>query len=185
MTLPRRVAAFFTVWALAGAACGVLGGDTLSDAQQAIADLSFERSDLRVVGAVDHADRTYRAGEPIVLSAEITRPAYVAVLRVLPNGATTLVFPNRNHAATRLAPHKPLRIALPRVAPEPGTVLYEFVATTNGASWLFARKPEGQGEFAELGTTTRAVAKNIAVSLKPGPGSEAAIAHLAVRVAGK
>ena len=66
----------------------------------------------------------------------------------------------------------------------PGVVLFEFVATVRSSSWLFSRKPEGSADFAELGATTRALAKDIVTSLQPGPGSATAAAHLTVRVKG-
>ncbi len=183
----RRSAAALALSALAGAACAIIGGGGLSDAQQVIADLKLGPSDLAVVGGVDRAGRTYRVGEPIGLSAEVNQPAYVAVLRVLPNGTTTLLFPNKHHPAAQLAANAPLRIADPGsalaiAAETPGVVLFEFIAASDGRSWLFSRKPQGAADFAELGATTRAIAKDIVDSLKPGPGRKTALTHLVVRV---
>ena len=194
----------------AGAACGVIGdSETLTDAQQVIAAMKIGRADpktadpkaadpkgadppgddLKITGAVDHADRSYRVGEPIALTVEVNKAAYVAVLRVMPSGATTLVFPNSRQATARVPagatlhipePGAPLRIA----ADKPGVVLFEFVASTRGGSWLFDRKPKEPAEFAELGATTRALARDIVLSLKVGRGSETAASHLALRVRG-
>lgn len=180
------LAAGVMVWALAGAACSAIGGgDTLSDAQQVIAELHLGPSELNVVGGV--ADR-YRAGSPIVLSVEVNQPAHVAVLRVLRSGATAVIFPNREHPSAQVAANSPLRIpdpgsSLPIAPDEPGVVLFEFIAAQRSDSWLFHRTPVGSGELAELGTTTRALANDVVTSLKPGPGSATAAAHLTVRVA--
>lgn len=210
------LAPFAVVLAAAGAACGVIAdSETLTDAQQVIAAMKINRADLKaaglkgadpkaadpkgadptgddlkIEGAVDHADRSYRVGEPIALSVEVNKAAYVAVLRVMPNGATTLVFPNRRQAKARVPagatlhipePGAPLKIA----ADKPGVVLFEFVASTREGSWLFSRKPQEPAEFAELGATTRALAKDIVLSLKVGHGSDTAASHLALRVRGE
>lgn len=184
-----RAALALAGWLAAGTACGVGGGgDRLSDAEQVIADMKIGPSGLTITGGVDRADRAYRVGEPITLSAEVNRVAYVAVLRVLPNGTTTLVFPNKAQPGARVAANSPLRIPVPGVATRltaeaPGVVLFEFIASANGSSWLFGRKPQGAADFAELGTTTRALAKDIVDSLKPGPGRDTAAASVTVRVA--
>jgi hypothetical protein len=188
---PLRAA--LALWAAAGAACGVVGGgEGLTDAQQAIADMPIgpqdrAGADLKIIGAVDHADRRYRVGEPILLSVEVNQPAFVAVLRVLPNGVTTLIFPNRRHPKAQLPANAPLRLPEPGAPPDivaetPGGALFEFIAATRGDSWLFSRKPQGAADFAELGTTTRALARDIVLSLRSGYG--AAAAHLALRVRG-
>jgi hypothetical protein len=172
---------------LTGAACNATGGGTSSDAQDVVAAMKLGPSDLSVVGAVDRADDGYRTGEPVVLTVEVNKPAYVAVLRVLPNGATTLVFPNRAHPQAQVAANSPLRIpdagsATKITAATSGTVLFEFIAATRGGSWLFTREPEGSADFAELGVTTRALAKDIVTSLQPSPGSATAAAHIKIRV---
>jgi hypothetical protein len=140
------------------------------------------------VGAVDHADRPYNVGEPIVLSVEVNQAAFVAVLQVMPSGATRLIFPNRRHGGAQLAANSPL--SLPEAgdpaviaAENPGVVLFEFIASTRGGSWLFNRKPQEAADFAELGTTTRALAKDIVLSLGGGHGTAAS--HLALRVRGE
>jgi hypothetical protein len=179
----------------AAAACGVVGvREGLTDAQEVIADMKVGPSasaeaSLEIIGAVDHADRRYRVGEPIALSLQVNRPAFVAVLRVMPNGATTLIFPNRRHASAQLPANSPLRLPEPGdpvtiTADKPGVALFEFLASNRGNSWLFNRKPQEGADFAELGTTTRALAKDIVASLRVGHGADTAVAHLAVRVRG-
>jgi hypothetical protein len=183
------------LWAATSAACGVVGNsEALTDAQEVIADMKIgpaspEGANLTIIGAVDHADRRYRVGEPIALSVEVNQPAYVAVLRVMPSGATTLIFPNRRHASAQVRANTPLRLPEPGdpviiTADKPGVALFEFVASSRGDSWVFNRKPQETADFAELGTTTRALAKDILTSLKVGQGADTAAAHLALRVRG-
>jgi hypothetical protein len=186
----RPAPILFAVWAATGAACGVIGDkERLSDAQAVIADMKIGSSDqpaagLTIIGAVDPADRRYRVGEPVSLSVEVNRAAYVAVLRVMPNGATTLIFPNRRHGNAQLAANSPLRVAENIAAEKPGVALFEFIASTRGDSWLFNRKPQEAADFAELGTTTRLIAKDIVTSLRVGHGADTASSHLALRVEG-
>ncbi len=207
MSARRPALVALALWAVAGAvagaACSAIGDSAaLTDAQQAIADMKIGPSDvsgaeLKIIGGVDHGDRRYRVGEPVTLSVEVNKAAFVAVLRVMPNGATTLVFPNRQHATAQVPANSPLRIPEPGApftitADKPGVVLFEFVAASRGGSWLFNRTPgtarkgrpsggEGSADFAELGTTTRALAKDIVISLGVGHGADIAAAHLALR----
>jgi uncharacterized protein DUF4384 len=190
---PARIA--LALGAAACAACGVIGdSERLTDAQQVIADMKIGLSDrqgtgLTIAGAVDHADRRYRVGEPIALSVQVNQAAYVAVLRVMPNGATTLIFPNGRHASARIAANAPLRLPEPGApvviaAESPGVALFEFVAARRGDSWLFNRKPAAGADFVELGTTSRALAKDILLSLRAGHGADTAASHLALKVLG-
>lgn len=183
MTGRRIGAAALALWAAAGAGCGAIGGAgfELTDAQQVIADMKLGPSELRVVGGVDRADRTYRVGEPIALTLQVNNPAKAAVLRVLANGTTTQLFPSKEQPAAEVAANAVVRVA-GGVLDKPGIVLFEFVAAGAGDSFLFDKKRAEESTHAELGTTTRALAKEIAQSLKPGPGRDTAAAHLAVRV---
>jgi Domain of unknown function (DUF4384) len=187
MPPPARIALALS---LAAAACSVVGdGETLSDAQQVIAEMKIgppgqKAGDLTITGSVDHEDRRYRVGEPITLSVEVSKEAYVAVLRVMPSGATTLIFPSKLHPAAQVAAHSVLRIPDPAsigavAADRPGVVLLEIIAASRGGSFLFSPKPAGSADFAELGTTTRALAKDIVGSLR---GGETAASHLTLVV---
>jgi hypothetical protein len=196
----RQLLTALALWAGAGAGCGVIGDkEALTDAQQVIAAMKIGASDrqgadpqgagLKIIGAVDHADRSYRLGEPIGVSVQVNKAAYVAVLRVMPNGATTLVFPNSRQLTARVPADSPLHIPEPGApskitADKPGVVLLEFVASNRGDSWLFNRKPQEPADFAELGATTRALAKDIVLSVRAGQGSDSAASHLALRVRG-
>jgi uncharacterized protein DUF4384 len=193
VSLRRLLRAALTLWAVAVAGCGVIDSERLTDAQRVIADIKIgpavqRGEDLQVVATAEHADRRYRVGEPIVLSVHVNQPAYVAVLRVLPSGVTTLIFPNRRHPNAQLAANTPLRLPEPGdphtiAVDKPGVALFEFVAATGGNAWLFNRKPQEGADFAELGTTTRAIARDIVLSLGPGRATAAA-SHLVLRVSG-
>ena len=50
---------------------------------------------LGVVAWVDHPDNTYAAGERVRLFVQTNKDAYLTVLNVAPDGATTVLFPNR------------------------------------------------------------------------------------------
>jgi hypothetical protein len=69
-------------------------------------------------------------------------------------------------------------------ADKPGTVLFEFIASTRGDSWLFNRAPDDGSDFADLGVTTRNIAKDLIDTLKPGSAHEVAATYLTVRIAG-
>lgn len=182
MTGRRPALAAAALWAIAGAGCTLVGDSVvLTDAQQVIADMKLGPSELKIFGTVDHLDRAYRAGEPIALTLQVNKDAKAAVLRVLANGTTTLLFPSKEHPAAKAAANTV--VAVPGVtADTPGTVLFEFVAAGSGDSFLFDKNRAEEGAHAQLGATTRALAKEIMMSLKPGPGRETAAAHLAVRV---
>jgi hypothetical protein len=182
VTRPRSALAAAALWAIAGAGCTLVGDSLeLTDAQQVIADMKLGPSELRVVGGVDHANRSYRVGEPISLTLQVNKDAKAAVLRVLSNGTTTLLFPSKEHPAAEVAANTV--VSVPGISADaPGIVLFEFIASGSSDSFLFDKKRAEQGTHAELGATTRAIAKEIVMSVKPGPGRDAASAHLAVRI---
>src|SRR5207302_9684101 len=144
----RAAVAALILWAALGVGCSVLQGDQLTDAQQVIAELKTGPSDLKIVGRIEQADRHYRTGEPIALSLEVSKPAYVAVLRVLPNGVTTRLFPNKYQSSAQVAANTAVRVpatggALTIAVGKPGGVLFAFIAAASGQSWLVSRRPTG------------------------------------------
>ena len=126
--------------------------DELTDAQQAIADAKLGAGDLTIEGSVDRLDTIYAPGQPITLSVKTNKDAYVAILRVLPNGDTAIVFPNRAHRDAGLKANTVLMVpaqgeAVKIVVDKPGTVLFKFIASTSGNSWLFKRAPDEGSEI--------------------------------------
>ncbi|HVH81575.1 MAG TPA: DUF4384 domain-containing protein, partial [Stellaceae bacterium] len=125
----------------------LLRKDDRTDAQNAIADAKLDHGDLTVKGGVDRPDTTYDPGQPITLTVETSKDAYVAILRVLENGDTTIVFPNRSHRDAAIRANMVLTIPtasepIKITSDKPGVVMFEFIATTNGNSWLFKRAPD-------------------------------------------
>jgi Domain of unknown function (DUF4384) len=178
-----------TVIGIAGQSRGGLFGRTLTDAQQVIAETQINHGDLTIAGSTDREDTTYDPGRPIVLSVKVSKAAHVAILRVLPNGSTTIVFPNKAHPKSDVAANTALTVpgpgeSLKIAGDKPGIVLFEFLASTAGDSWLFNRAPDKDADFANLGVTTRAIAKNLPSALKVGRGPETAAMPLTVRISG-
>jgi Domain of unknown function (DUF4384) len=166
-----------------------LFGRTLTDAQQVIADTRINHGDMTITGSVDREDTTYGTGQPITLSAKTSKNAYVAILRVLANGDTAIVFPNRAHRDAAIAANTALTVpgpgdAVKIAADKPGIVLFEFIASTNGDSWLFKRDPDSGSDFAKLGVTTRNIAKDLLSTLKVGHGPDTAASFVTVRIGG-
>lgn len=173
-----------TLAALLLVGCGALGGPpTLSDAQQAIADLKFKEAGVTVTGAVEPAESRFHVGDRVGLAVTVNRDASVAVFRVERSGVTTRVFPNRSqpdaHVKAGAVLHIPAAGSV--LSDKPGPELFKFIAATGNAdAWLFTRKPAPGAEYVDLGSTSRAIAHDIRNTLK-GP---AASAHLIVDVGG-
>jgi hypothetical protein len=189
------LAAAFALIAIAvgcdfAARTGIVRDDmaVLTDAQNAVAKTEINHGDMTIQGAVDRTDTTYAVGQPIVLSVSTSKDAHVAILRVLPNGSTTLLFPDKAHPKADIAANQVLTVPGPHdgftvTAEKPGVVLFEFVASTAGDSWLFKRAPDKDADFADLGVTSRAIAKDMVDSLKVGKSNaETAAIYVTVRV---
>jgi uncharacterized protein DUF4384 len=192
MGLRRRVPLLFAIAAVvasAGEGHGSLFGRTLTDAQQVIADTQISHGDLTITGTTDRSDTTYNPGQPISLSVKVNKPAHVAILRVLANGDTAIIFPNRAHPKSDVAASQVLTVPGPGettklAVDKPGIVLFELLASTASDSWLFTRAPDKDSDFADLGVTTRAISKDLVNTLKVGKGPETAAAYVTVRIGG-
>jgi hypothetical protein len=166
-----KLAIALALLSLTVAACGVVGTSRdLTAAQKFIAEIKLE-SDLTLVGWVDHKNRSYDTGEKMIFSVWVNRDAYVAVLRVLRSGKTTVLFPNKVQPKALIAAGTTVQIPDPGdkyeiVAGKDGPELIEFLASTDGNSWLFTRKPAGSATFVELGATTKELAKDIPAALR-------------------
>lgn len=213
----RWAAALALVSTVAGcdfaARTGVVRDDmrVLTDAQKAIADTKINHGDMTIKASVDRTDTTYAVGQPIVLSVSTSKDAHVAILRVLPNGETTLLFPvkakpaadkpdakkadkadakkvDKADAKTDIAANQVLTLPGPHdgftiSADKSGVVLFEFIASTAGDFWLFKRGPDPNSDFANLGVTTRAIAKDIVDFLKVGKSeADTAATYVTVQV---
>jgi len=143
---------------------------------------------MTIQASVDRADRSYDVGQPIILSVGTSKDAHVAILRVLPNGDTRLLFPDKAHPKADIAANQVLTVPGPRdgftvTVDKPGVVLFEFVASTAADSWLFKRAPDKDSDFADLGVSSHAIAKDIVDSFKVGKSdAETAATYVTVRV---
>jgi len=167
----------------------VFSRDLLTDAQQVIADTQINHGEMTITASVDRPDKHYDVGQPIALRVTVSDNAYVAILRVLANGDTAIVFPNRAHPKADVAAGTTLSVPGPNDAVtiavnKPQLVLFEFIASSVGDSWLFNRKPDDGSDFADLGGTTRALAKDITNALKVGKGPQTVASYIVVRVGG-
>ena len=191
LTLGHRVAAAIAVAAVAGCTVAyrtdILRKDVLTAAQKDIADTEINWGTMTIEGSVDRADTTYDPGQPITLSVKVSKNAHVAILRVFANGDTTIVFPNRAHPKADIAADTVLTVPGPGdvvtiSADKPQIVLFEFIASSLGTSWLFTRPPDSGSDFADLGVTTRTIAKDLVGTLKVSKGPETVATYLTVRV---
>ena len=162
----------------------------LTDAQKAVAIAEFNNGDMTIQGAVDRPDTTYDPGQPITLSVTTSKDTFVAILQILPNGDTAIVFPNREQRIAWSTANTPLTIpraldAVTIAADKPGVVLFEFIASTYGQAWLFTRAPDEGADFVDLGVTTREIAKDLTSTLKFGTTHDVAATYLTVRIAGR
>jgi hypothetical protein len=189
----RPAAALALVAAAAGcnfaARTGIIRKDILTDAQQVVADTKINHGDMTIQGAVDRADRDYDIDQPITLSVTASKDAHIAILRVLANGDTTIIFPNKQHPKADIAANETLTVPGPDddvklAVDKKQVVLFEFIASNTPGSWLFTRGPDKDSDFADLGGTTRAIARDITNSLKVGKGPETVASYLTVRVGG-
>jgi hypothetical protein len=166
---------------------GLFSSDTLTDAQQVIADTKINAGAMTIEAGVDRPDKSYDAGQPIAVSVRVSKDAHVAILRVLANGSTVILFPNRKQPKSDIKANTVLTVPGPGdpvtiVVDKAGVVLLEFVASTNGESWLFKRAPSEGSDFADLGATTHALAKYITDSLKVNKGPETVATYLKIRI---
>lgn len=171
----------------AGERVGLIRNDVLTDAQQQIAHTKLNAGGMTIEGHADRADTSYEAGQPIALTVKVSKDAHVAILSVLPNGSTTLLYPNRKHPKADIAADTVLTVPsaddpVSITANPPGIILFEFIASTAKDSWLFNRAADKDSDFADLGGTTRSTAKYITDSLKVNKGPETAATYLTVRV---
>lgn len=182
--MTHRLAALGLSLALAG--CGVVqSGPSLDDAQNAVTLLHFAKgespADLSLTARLDRPDGNYKTGDPIALTVTTNKPAWVAVLRVMHSGDTTIVFPSRNQpdAHTNGVVH----VTVP-AGPE-GTELFEFIAATDGTAWIFTRKPAAPADFVDLGSTTRAIVTDLQTTFRHAEQGTVAAAHQAIRIEGR
>jgi hypothetical protein len=180
----HRVAALFAALALAG--CGVVGGGpSLNDAQTAMTLLKVNNSggpgELRITARVDRPDGDYKTGDPIALTVTTSKPAAIAVLRVVRSGDTEIVFPNRSQPDAR-ATNGVAHVTV-SAGPE-GTELFEFIAAVEGTDWVFTRKPAAPSDYVDLGGATRAIVTDLETTFRHSEHGAVAVSHQAIKIGG-
>jgi hypothetical protein len=189
----RLLAALAVAAVIAGTGCnfaastGMIRKDILTDSQQVVVDTKLNAGSLTIEAAVDRSDSAYAVGEPITLSVKTDKPASVAILRVLANGDTVILYPNKTHPKAAVAAGAILTVpgssdTFKITVDKPQLVVFEFIASSVADAWLFHRATDEGSNFADLGGTTRAIAKDIAASLRSGTSPQTAATYLTVKI---
>jgi hypothetical protein len=170
--------------ALVLAGCAVVHqGPALNDAQTAMTLLKFTNNnapaDLGVAARFDRPGGDYKTGDPIALTVTANKPAWVAVLRVMHSGDTTIIFPNRNQPDAHAA-NGAVHVTVP-AGPE-GTELFEFIGATDGTAWVFTKKPAGSAEYADLGGTTRSIVADLQTTFRHAARGTVAVSNKAIKI---
>ena len=133
---------------------------------------------LNVSAWVDHPDNTYAYGERVRLFVQTNKDAYVTVLNVGPDGATTMLFPNRFGADNRVRantvtevpdPASPASIA---VTGTTGAELIKVIASTRLVPLFNAAQLASAGPFQTLRTRAGDTARNLSVVMESQASAE-------------
>ena len=133
---------------------------------------------LHVSAWVDHPDNTYAYGERVRLFVQTNKDAYVTVLNVGPDGATTMLFPNRFGADNRVRantvtevpdPASPASIA---VTGTTGAELIKVIASTRPVPLFNAAQLASAGPFQTLRTRAGDTARNLSVVMESQASAE-------------
>ena len=183
------VAAVIARAALAGlalslAGCTVLGGEpTLNDAQQVIADLKF-------VGSGNASDLDgFRRGRPSGRALQQRRHDRADGDREPSRrgrGAARACTAARRRSSSPASPtpaHRRQARSTPKPRPaKAGSSCSNSSPLRTDSAWLFTRKPEGAADYVDLGSTTRALATDIATTFRGAANGTVAVSHQAIRV---
>ena len=123
---------------------------------------------LHVTAWVDHPDNTYAYGDRVRLFVQTNKDAYVTVLNVGPDGATTLLFPNRG-ADNRVRANTVTEIPDPgaeasiAVSGTTGAELIKVIASTRPVPLFDRAQLASAGPFQTLRTRAYETARNLSV----------------------
>ena len=133
---------------------------------------------LHVVAWVDHGDNTYAQDERVRLFVQTNKDAWVTVLNVGPDGATTVLFPNRFQADNRVRanvvtevpdPASRARIA---VTGSTGAELIKVIASSRPASLFDPTHLAQAGPFQSVRAAVDETARNLTVVMEAEPAAE-------------
>lgn len=160
----------------------------LTPVQRPLVELAAPQSGLTVTAWVDHPDKTYVFGEPVVLNVKTAQDAYVTVLDVGTSGKVHIIFPNRFQQDNRVAAGQVVQIPEPRadfafqVQGPAGSELIKVIATQDQQPLFAADGLEPAGPYQGLKALAPAVAKDLAVTLRERHGNRWAEYEEVIRV---
>ena len=141
---------------------------TAFDAVQAPA-VPSAANPLGVVAWVDHPDNTYGYGERVRLFVQTNKDAYVTVLNVGPDGAATVLFPNRFQTDNRVRANTVTEVPDPaggariEVSGTTGAELVKVIASSRPVPLFDVAQLAQAGPFQTLRTGAGETARNLSV----------------------
>lgn len=133
---------------------------------------------LGVVAWVDHPDNTYAAGERVRLFVQTNKDAYLTVLNVAPDGATTVLFPNRFQTDSLVRANVATEVPDPAggaritVSGASGAELIKVVASSRPAPVFEAAALGRAGPFAAVPAGAAAAARTLQVVMDDASEAE-------------
>ncbi len=133
---------------------------------------------LGVVAWVDHPDNTYAAGERVRLFVQTNKDAYLTVLNVAPDGATTVLFPNRFQTDSLVRANVATEVPDPAggaritVSGASGAELIKVVASSRPAPLFEAASLGRAGPFSAVPAGAAAAARTLQVVMDDASEAE-------------
>lgn len=133
---------------------------------------------LGVVAWVDHPDNTYAAGERVRLFVQTNKDAYLTVLNVAPDGATTVLFPNRFQTDSLVRANVATEVPDPSggaritVSGASGAELIKVVASSRPTPLFEAASLGRAGPFSAVPAGASAAARTLQVVMDESAGVE-------------
>ena len=133
---------------------------------------------LGVVAWVDQPDNTYAAGERVRLFVQTNKDAYLTVLNVAPDGATTVLFPNRFQTDSLVQANVVTEVPDPAggaritVSGASGAELIKVVASSRPAPVFEAAALGRAGPFSAVPAGAAEAARTLQVVMDDAPGAE-------------
>ena len=133
---------------------------------------------LGVVAWVNHPDNTYGYGERVRLFVQTNKDAYVTVLNVGPDGAATVLFPNRFQGDNRVRANAVTEVPDPaarariQVSGTTGAELIKVIASSRPVPLFDVAQLAQAGPFQTLRTRADETARNLSVVMESDESAE-------------
>ena len=133
---------------------------------------------LGVVAWVDHPDNTYGYGDRVRLFVQTNKDAYVTVLNVGPDGAATVLFPNRFQGDNRVRANAVTEVPDPaarariQVSGTTGAELIKVIASSRPVPLFDVAQLAQAGPFQTLRTRADETARNLSVVMESDESAE-------------